>query len=78
MEIKEKLQEIFRDVFDDEDITISEDTTSKDIEDWDSITHITLINEIEGQFNIRFTTEEMMKAKNVSEFIEIIDKKINH
>lgn len=78
MEIKEKLQKIFRDVFDDEDITISEDTTSKDIEDWDSITHITLINEIEGQFNIRFTTEEMMKAKNVGEFIEIIDKKINH
>lgn len=78
MEIKEKLQEIFRDVFDDEDIAISEDTTSKDIEDWDSITHITLINEIEGQFNIRFTTEEMMKAKNVGEFIEIIDKKINH
>lgn len=78
MEIKEKLQKIFRDVFDDEDITISEDTTSKDIKDWDSITHITLINEIEGQFNIRFTTEEMMKAKNVGEFIEIIDKKINH
>ena len=74
--IKEKLQEIFRDIFDDEEIVITDETTAEDIEDWDSLSHISLIREIEEQFQIRFTTEEVLKAKNVGEFIAIIEKKL--
>lgn len=77
MEIKEKLQEIFRDVFDDDSIELFDDMTSDDVEDWDSLSHITLINEIEKTFNIRFTTSEILNTKNVGEFIKIIEDKIN-
>ena len=72
----EKLQEIFRDIFDDEDILLSSETTSEDIDDWDSLTHMQLIVEIEKEFNIRFTTAEIKKAENVGEFIQIIESKI--
>ncbi len=71
----EKLQAIFRNVFDD-DIILTKDTTSDDIEDWDSLTHMQLIVEIEKDFNIRFTTAEVKKAANVGEFIQLIESKI--
>lgn len=71
-----KLQEIFRDVFDDEDIVLRDDMTAEDIEDWDSLSHITLIHEIEAGFNIRFTTREILAAKNVGEFIAMIEGKL--
>lgn len=46
-EITEKLQEIFRDVFDDDTIVLFDEMTSNDVEDWDSLSHINLINDIE-------------------------------
>lgn len=76
MNIKEKLQEIFRDVFDDEEIVLTEEMTSEDIEDWDSLSHITLIIEIEKSFDIEFSTEDVMGAKNVGEFIKVIESKL--
>lgn len=76
MNVKEKLQEVFRFVFDDEEIELFDGMTSEDVEDWDSLMHISLINEIEKQFNIRFTTEEITETKNVGEFIKVIKAKL--
>ena len=76
MEIREKLQEIFRDVFDDEEIVIFDEMTSEDVEDWDSLSHINLIHDIEHTFAIDFTTEEIVGAKNVGEFLGIIESKM--
>ncbi len=76
MNVKEKLQEVFRDVFDDESIELFDAMTSDDIEDWDSLMHISLIKEIEMAFGIEFTTEEILQTKNVGEFIRIIENKI--
>lgn len=76
-QIQERLQEIFRDVFDDESIVLFDAMTSDDVEDWDSLTHINLINDIEASFNIRFSTEEIVGAKNVGEFIKIIGGKLS-
>ena len=53
-EIYEQLNEDFRDVFDDEDITVNDATTADDIEDWDSLEHINLIVAVEKKFNIKF------------------------
>ncbi len=75
-EITQKLQEIFRDVFDDENIVLFDEMTSQDIEDWDSLSHIQLISDIEGQFGITFTTEEIVKTKNVGDFLSVIEKKL--
>lgn len=72
-EIYEKLNEVFSDVFD-EDITVSAETTSADIEDWDSLTHITLISEVEDTFGIKFSMKAVLEMKNVGEMVEIIEK----
>lgn len=76
MNIIEELQDIFIDIFDDDEIVLTNETTSEDIEDWDSLTHMQLIVAIEKKYNIRFTTAEIKKAGNVGEFIQIIEEKI--
>lgn len=66
-EIFEKLTDIFRDVFDDEDITLTEATTAADIEDWDSLTHITLLAAVEEEFGVKFGMKAVQNLKNVGE-----------
>ena len=76
MEVKEKLQEIFRDVFDDESIVLTENTTSKDIEDWDSFAQMNLIVAMEMEFKIKFNVKEINSLKNVGEMISLIQSRI--
>ena len=68
-EIYERLNEVFQDVFDDDDITVSAATTADDIEDWDSLMHITLISAVENEFGMRFTMGEVSTMKNVGEMV---------
>lgn len=71
-EIFERLNTVFRDFFDDEDIELDEDTTADDIDDWDSLNHITLMASVEDEFGIRFTMGEVSGMKNVGEMARII------
>ena len=75
MPIREQLQEVFQDVFDDESIELRNEMTADDIEDWDSLTHINLIVAAEKEFNTRFDLTEVKSLKNVGEFIQMIQKK---
>lgn len=74
-DITKKLTEIFRDVFDDEEIELSDSTTANDIEAWDSLEHISLIAAIEKAFKMRFTMREVSGMKNVGEMIDIIEQR---
>lgn len=76
LDIIERLNEVFQDVFDDEDIVVDEETTADDIEDWDSIEHINLISSVESEFGIRFTMGEVSGMKNVGEMIHIIETRV--
>ena len=71
-EIFERLNTVFRDFFDDEDIELDEETTADDIDDWDSLNHITLRAAVEDEFGIRFTMGEVSGMKNVGEMAQII------
>lgn len=71
-----KLQEIFRDIFDDEDLAINKSTTADDVEDWDSLTHMQLIITIEKKYGVKFTTDEVMNTKNVGDFIKLLESKL--
>lgn len=71
-EIFEKLTEIFRDVFDDEDITVGEATTAADIDGWDSLTHITLLATVEDEFDVKFTMKAVQLLQNVGELADLI------
>lgn len=75
-EVLDKLNVIFRDEFDDEGIRVTETTTANDIEDWDSLAHISLITAIEEQFDMKFTMGEVTGMKNVGEMTEIILSRI--
>lgn len=75
-EILRKINEIFRDVFDDESLVINEGTTAPDVEGWDSLTHITLIEQVEDTFDMRFTMPEVNGMKNVGEMADIIASRI--
>lgn len=71
-QVYERLNEVFRDVFDDEDIEVDASTVADDIEDWDSMMHITLIGAVEDEFGVRFKMGEVSTMKNVGEMVKII------
>lgn len=71
-ELFTRLNRVFRKVFDDPSITVTRATTAKDIEDWDSLEHITLIGAVEREFKMRFTMKEVSSMKNVGEMADII------
>lgn len=71
-QIFEELNEVFQDIFDDDTITVNEETTASDIEDWDSLEHINLIVAIEKKFGMKFEMGEVTTMKNVGEMADII------
>ena len=71
-EIYERLNKVFRDVFDDESIVVKPETTSADIEDWDSLEHINLVVSVEQEFGMKFNMNEVTTMKNVGDMVNII------
>ncbi|ODR36153.1 acyl carrier protein [Eisenbergiella tayi] len=77
-QIFETLNEVFRDVFDDVGIQVDESTTSKDIEEWDSLEHINLLAAVEQEFGVKFNMGQVVSMKNVGEMADIIMSQIAH
>ena len=75
-EIYERLNDVFRDVFDDDTIEVDDLTTADDIDDWDSLEHINLIATVEKEFGIKFRMGEVSTMKDVGEMVEIIMSRI--
>lgn len=70
--ILKKMNEVFCDVFDDDNLVINFDTVADDIEDWDSLTHITLVMALEREFNIEFNLKKIAGLSNVGEMVELV------
>ena len=75
-EVFERLNTVFRDVFDDDTITVKDETVSDDVDGWDSLEHINLIVAVEKKFNMKFTMGEVTGMKNVGEMADIIAERI--
>lgn len=73
-----QLDEIFRDVFDDDSITLTPETTAADIDGWDSVAHVDLIVSIETRMKIKFKTSELGNLHNVGQLVGIIEYKLEN
>lgn len=76
--ILKKLQIVFQDVFDDDNLTIVRETTAADVSDWNSLAHIRLMVSVEKAFQIRFSAAEIASLKNVGDLIDLISVKVVH
>ncbi len=75
-EVHKRLTAVFRDIFDDPSLQITDQTTADDVADWDSITHINLITAVEQEFKVSFSTKDVKSLKNVGDFIGLIASRV--
>lgn len=75
-EVMTQLNEIFIEIFDDDSIVLTDETTSEDIEYWDSLEQINIILSCEKKWNIKFGVNEVKKMKNVGEMVDLICDKV--
>lgn len=76
--IIEKLTAIFRSVFNDGEIILRDDLTANDVANWDSLTHMLMIGEVEKTFSVKFKLKELGKLDDVKGLIRLIEHKIKH
>ena len=76
-EVIAQLQDIFDNVFL-EPVELTPELSAKDVEEWDSLTHISLVVAVERAFNVRFRVAEVEATQNVGEFAELIIKRLNN
>jgi len=74
--ISNNLAEVFRRVFNNSTLVLRDDLTANDVENWDSLSHMILISEVENVFNIKFKLKELNKMRNVGEMIDLIIQKV--
>jgi acyl carrier protein len=73
--VKHKLNQVFRDVFNDDNIEIFDAMTAADIDEWDSVTHITLVLAVEKEFGVRLNAAEVGKLDNVGAMIKLLARR---
>jgi acyl carrier protein len=74
-EILTKITATLREVFEDKNLVVTDATTAKDVDEWDSLNHITIISNIERAFKVKFALGELMKLQNIGQMIDLIQKK---
>jgi acyl carrier protein len=75
-EILDQLTEVFQDVFDSDDITLTPELTPSEIPGWDSARYITLVVATEARFRVRFDPAELESMKTVGDFVRRIKSKV--
>jgi acyl carrier protein len=75
-EVVAKLTVIFRKIFNNDSLILTNELTANDVDHWDSLSHMLLIAEIENSFSIKFKLKELNKMRNVGEMVEIIISKL--
>jgi acyl carrier protein len=74
--IKKRLTPVFRKVFTDNLLVITDGLSAQDVENWDSLTHMLLISEVEHEFAIKFKLKDLNKMANVGDMVAIIESKL--
>jgi acyl carrier protein len=72
------VQDVFRQVFDDDTLTIAADTSRGDVADWDSVAHVKIILSLEEEFAVRFSEDEVSSAQTVGDLLTAIENHKRH
>lgn len=72
----DRLNKVFQEVFDDDELVVKAETTAKDVDGWDSMMHVRLLINVERAFNLKFSFSEMASLENVGDLVSLIDSKI--
>ena len=75
-DILARIQEVFRDELEVDDLVLTDETTADDVEEWDSLSHVQLVVALEKAFNITFTSREILSWDNVGDLVDCIGKKL--
>ena len=76
MSVRDRMNKVFREIFEDPAISLKDETTAQDIEGLDSLRHIDLIMQLEEEFGLRFTVDDITGLKNVGEMIAMLERKL--
>jgi acyl carrier protein len=76
MNIQDKLQTIFRNIFNEPNLIVSLDMNANDVDSWDSLSHMEMISQVEEEFGVKFKLKDLVKLKNVSDLIYLIEEKL--
>ena len=71
----DQLQSVFRDVFEDDELTINRQTSADNVEGWDSLMHVSLMINVERVFSVKFSTTQVASLKNVGELMDLIESR---
>ena len=77
MDVRGKLTNSFRRVFENDNLVLTDEMTAKDVVGWDSLAHINLIMDVEEEFGLRFTVDDIADLKNVGEMIQMLEGKVS-
>ena len=75
-DILSRVQEVFRDELELDDLVLTDETTADDVEEWDSLSHVQLVVALEKDFDIKFTSREILSWDNVGDLVDCIGKKL--
>ena len=75
--VLKEVENIFRDILDEESLNLTRETTANDVDGWDSLTHIQLIVAIEKHFKVKFSSKEILSWKNVGELLDSLQTRAN-
>lgn len=75
-EVLVKLTEICEDVFEIDNLILTFETTAEDIEEWDSLSHLSLLNEVESEYGFKFTMAEIQALKNIGDLVDTVIKHV--
>lgn len=75
-DIMNRVQEVFRDELELDDLVLTDETTADDVEEWDSLSHVQLVVALEKAFGIKFTSREILSWDNIGDLVDCIGKKL--
>jgi len=75
-DILARVQDVFREELELDDLVLNDETTADDVEEWDSLSHVQLVVALEKAFNIKFSSREILSWDNIGDLVDCIGKKI--